>query len=87
MPGFGDALEFSLVFKGIDEVSNVLGDIAGALAGVITQTSGFDTALMSVRTNTTMTTADMEAMRKAILAINAQSGAPLDQLETDPQYR
>ena len=83
-PLIGVALDYDIVFRGIDNVSAVVGGIAGVVAGLVqstvTQAAGLQTALNQVQANTTLTSQQMVQMKADVLAMNTQTGAPLDQL-------
>jgi len=58
-----------------DAVALGLGKVAEAGAE-------FQTRMVEIQNNTTMTNSDVDAMRQGILALGADTGAPLDQLGT-----
>jgi len=52
----------------------------GALGGSIAEAAKFQTTLLNVQNNTTMTTAQVGAMRESVLKLGSETGAPLEQL-------
>jgi len=52
----------------------------GALGGSIAEAAKFQTTLQNVQNNTTMTTAQVGAMRESVLKLGSETGAPLEQL-------
>ncbi len=78
--GLGDSLEFSLVFEAVDNASSVMEKIGGLLESFVSTTADFQSQLVEIQNNTTMTAADVETMRQGILALSSSSGAGLDQL-------
>jgi TP901 family phage tail tape measure protein len=78
--GLGDSLEFSLVFEAVDNASSVMEGIGHLLESFVSTTADFQSQLVEIQNNTTMTAADVATMRQGILALSASSGAGLDQL-------
>jgi hypothetical protein len=52
----------------------------GALGASVAAASSFQTTLQNVQNNTTMTTAQVGAMRESVLKLGSETGAPLEQL-------
>lgn len=80
--GVSSALDLEMVITARDAATSVLEGIGSAIESVISTTADWQSTLTQVQTNTTMTAADIEQMRGVLLQMNAQSGAPLDQLAT-----
>jgi TP901 family phage tail tape measure protein len=78
--GLGGALEFDLVFQAVDNASHVIENIGSLLESVVTTTADFQSQLVTIQNNTTMTSADVATMRAGILKLSADSGAGLDDL-------
>src|SRR4051812_1154377 len=78
--GLGGALEFDLVFQAVDNASHVIENIGSLLESFVTTTADFQSQLVTIQNNTTMTSADVATMRAGILKLSADSGAGLDDL-------